>query len=186
MIRAILRNSGFRPAKLWASVQAWGRYSKDRKKFRAMVGNDVVWGNDLPMLNEHSESSGAWSSYLLQDLLVARWVFQDRPQRHVDVGSRVDGFVAQVASFRQIEVIDIRPALGPLAGVDFHQLDIMESLPETWRSATDSLSCLHTIEHFGLGRYGDTLDQHGHKKGAATLRDIVAPGGKALPIHSNG
>ena len=30
-------------------------------------------------------------------------------KRHVDIGSRLDGFVAHVASFREIEVLDIRP-----------------------------------------------------------------------------
>ena len=30
---------------------------------------------------------------------------------------------------------------------------------------TDSISCLHAIEHFGLGRYGDSIDPNGHKIG---------------------
>jgi hypothetical protein len=34
---------------------------------------------------------------------------------------------------------------------------------------TPSLSCLHAIEHFGLGRYGDPIDLDGHKKGIKNL-----------------
>ena len=30
---------------------------------------------------------------------------------------------------------------------------------------TDSLSSLHAIEHFGLGRYGDDIDPKGHIRG---------------------
>ena len=29
----------------------------------------------------------------------------------------------------------------------------------------DSISCLHALEHFGLGRYNDPLDPNGHLKG---------------------
>ncbi len=56
-----------------------------------------------PCLHDWHEEGGATKSeYFWQDLLVARWVFDDKPQRHVDVGSRVDGFVVHVASFREI------------------------------------------------------------------------------------
>jgi hypothetical protein len=61
--------------------------------------------------------------------------------------------------------------------VKFHQLDLMEKLPDEWLAATDSLSCLHTIEHFGLGRYGDPIAPSGHLKGLDQLMRMVAPGG---------
>lgn len=32
------------------------------------------------------------------------------------------------------------------------------------KNSTDSLSCLHTLEHFGLGRHGDPIDPEGHIK----------------------
>ena len=40
-------------------------------------------------------------------------IYAARPEKHVDVGSRVDGFVAHVASFREIEVFDVRPIATP-------------------------------------------------------------------------
>lgn len=50
-------------------------------------------------------------------------IFDSSPQRHLDVGSRIDGFVAHVASFREIEVIDIRPVdIGH--GIQSKQLDL--------------------------------------------------------------
>ena len=76
-----------------------------------------------------------------------------------------------------MEVIDIRPAPAPVSNVTFHQLDLMDDLPAAWVGAVDSLSCLHTIEHFGLGRYGDPIDPQGHLKGLAQLKRMVAPGG---------
>src|SRR5258708_35341646 len=44
-----------------------------------------------------------------QDLWAARMVFEQRPSRHVDVGSRIDGFVAHVLPFMLVTVVDIRP-----------------------------------------------------------------------------
>ena len=46
----------------------------------------------------------------------------------------------------------------------------------------DSISCLHTLEHVGLGRYGDTLDPEGHLKAAKELIRILAPGGRLLIV----
>ena len=42
---------------------------------------------------------------------------------------------------------------------------------------TDSLSCLHSIEHFGLGRYGDSLDPKGHIKGFENLLNLLEKNG---------
>jgi len=38
--------------------------------------------------------------YFHQDLLVAGKIFKNNPIKHVDIGSRMDGFIAHVASFR--------------------------------------------------------------------------------------
>ena len=48
---------------------------------------------------------------------------------------------------------------------------------EGYDNYTDSLSCLHTIEHFGLGRYGDRIDADGHLRGINNLHKVLKPGG---------
>jgi len=116
-------------------------------------------------------------TYFYQDQLVARWIHEDSPSRHVDVGSRLDGFVGSLSVFREVEVLDIRPQHETISNVKFHQLDLMLPLPEKWIDSTPSLSCLHTIEHFGLGRYGDAIDPEGHLKGLAQLKKMVMPSG---------
>lgn len=89
------------------------------------------------------------------------------------MGSRIDGFVAQVASFRMIEVFDIRPLNSEIKNVSFLQLDIMDNINTEFHNSTDSLSCLHTIEHFGLGRYGDTIDINAYVSGISNLTKIL-------------
>lgn len=130
-----------------------------------------------PYLTEKYESSGtARGQYFHQDLYVARKIFEANPEKHLDIGSRIDGFIAHVASFRQIEVGDIRENNSRIDGVSFTVVDITDPkrVPEAY---CDSLSCLHTIEHIGLGRYGDSIDPHGHVTAIQNLLAIVKPGG---------
>jgi hypothetical protein len=151
---------------------------RDRRRFRALAGGDeLVWGRELPILSEWDEPGGVLGAYFFQDQLVARWIHEARPARHVDVGSRVDGLIGSLAVFREVEVLDIRPQPSKVRNVKFHQVDLMQELGREWESCTDSLSCLHTIEHFGLGRYGDPLDPQGHLKGLRQLKRMVRPGG---------
>lgn len=139
------------------------------------------------MLRDYSRRAGtANGHYFHQDLLVAGFVSKRNPKRHIDVASRVDGFVAHVASFREIEVVDIRPLeKSEHENIKFVQADVMnpQELGET-----DSLSCLHALEHFGLGRYADPIDVSGHIKGAGQLAGMLASGGTmyiSVPIGMN-
>jgi len=88
----------------------------------------------------------------------------------------VDGFVAHVASFRPIEVLDIRPQPACVPNVTFRQCDLMSPPPDLAASC-ESLSCLHALEHFGLGRYGDPVDIDGWKRGLTGLAGLLRAGG---------
>lgn len=147
----------------------WGRFRRAYKGKMTLV----------PCLHDRYEEGGTTKSeYFWQDLLVARWIFEGQPQRHVDVGSRVDGFVAHVATFREIEVFDVRPISTQIPGIVFKQADLMQ--PDALLSGgeyCDSLSCLHALEHFGLGRYGDPIDPLGYVRGIANMAKLIRPGG---------
>ena len=130
-----------------------------------------------PILSDYKHQAGSASGqYFHQDLLVASYIFQSNPRRHVDVGSRIDGFVAHVASFRPIEIIDIRKLESTgHKNIKYVQADLMV---ESDLKQADSISCLHAIEHFGLGRYGDPIDPNGHKKGFSNLLRMLEPEGR--------
>lgn len=148
-------------------VAGWFRF---RKEYKGQL-------DFLPCLYDWYEEGGATKNeYFLQDLHVARKIFIANPERHVDIGSRVDGFVAHVASFREIEVFDIRPVTTQISGVIFRQADLM-SPSERFAEYCDSLSCLHALEHFGLGRYGDPIDPYGYVAGLANMAKILRSGG---------
>lgn len=170
---------GFDPCRLFRSLRGLPRFVSDWRQFRKGYSGTLTW---MPCLHDRYEEGGTTKSeYFWQDLIVARWIFAASPTRHVDIGSRVDGFVAHVASFREIEVFDVRPISTLIPGVVFKQADLMrnDSLPNFggYGGYCDSLSCLHTIEHFGLGRYGDEIDPAGYMRGIANMSLLIRPGG---------
>lgn len=149
-------------------------YCRDLLKFKAGYDGELRY---LPCLHDKQEQSGAVATeYFSQDLYVAQQVFRANPKSHVDIGSRIDGFVAHVATFRTITVIDIRPNATQIPNVEFLQADLM-SPPAGLVESIDSLSCLHTLEHFGLGRYGDPVDPGGYAAGLSNMARLVAEGG---------
>ena len=140
-----------------------------------------------PCFGDRFASAGAYhSEYFWQDLLVAKLIADLKPIRHVDIGSRLDGFVAHVAAFREIEVFDIRPIQIDIPGVIFKQADLMSGMQEISDGTyCDSVSCLHALEHFGLGRYGDNLQSDGYIVGLKNIARLLQPGGicyLSLPI----
>jgi SAM-dependent methyltransferase len=171
---------GFDPRGPVGAVKNLPAFFADLRIFRERektARSKLPFGLPYPCLGQKREEGGTASGhYFHQDLLVARRIFARRPERHVDIGSRIDGFVAHVASFRPIEVFDIRPLTNSIPNVTFRAADFM-NLPAEYGSYSDSVSCLHALEHFGLGRYGDPIDPDGHLKGLASLVHLVKPGG---------
>jgi len=47
-------------------------------------------------------------------------------------------------------------------------------------NSVSSLSCLHVIEHVGLGRYGDPIEPGAWLKGLAELSRVLSPAGQLL------
>lgn len=170
---------GLDPRLFLRSLRGLPAFLSDWRLFRKDYSGTLTL---VPCLHDRYEEGGATKSeYFWQDLLVARWIHADQPVRHVDVGSRVDGFVAHVASFREIEVFDVRPITTQVPGVVFKQADLMRAVAVSSAGGNgycDSLSCLHAIEHFGLGRYGDPIDPQGYELGIANMAQLLQPGGK--------
>lgn len=157
-----------------ASLRYLPQFFRDK---RAWLKQGGMITNNYMILSDYGDSAGtAKGHYFHQDLIVSNLIYEHNPNRHIDVASRIDGFVAHVASFREIEVMDVRPlAQSEHKNIRFVQADLMA--PQDV-GMTDSLSCLHAIEHFGMGRYTDPLDVDGHNKGIKNLVDIVSPGGR--------
>jgi SAM-dependent methyltransferase len=165
---------GFDPRSMILSFRGLPRYLLDLWTFRANYTGRIELH---PCLNDwYKEGGTTKSEYFWQDLLVARMIFAANPKKHVDIGSRVDGFVAHIASFREIEVFDIRPIATQIPGIVFKQADLMNPLKDMV-GYCDSLSCLHALEHFGLGRYGDPIDPKGFENGLTNMAALLKQDG---------
>lgn len=135
-------------------------------------------GNLYPILNERFvQYTRPLRHYFYQDLIVAQKIFLNKPVKHVDIGSRVDGFVTHVASFRDLELFDVRETPYEIPNVKFTKFDIMRDLDSNLIDYCDSISSLHVIEHLGLGRYGDTVSFEGYLKGLDNIYKILKRGG---------
>lgn len=160
----------------WRSIFA-GQKEYERQRLTSTAPDDFPCGRSYFVDRDADEEAGQTSGhYFHQDLLVAREVFRRAPRRHVDVGSSIYGFVSHVASFRSVEVLDVRKVTSQVPGITFAQQDLM-SLDPAWEGVADSVSCLHALEHFGLGRYGDPVDYAGWRKGLDGLGRLLEPGG---------
>jgi len=162
-----------RPRRTYIAIKALILYLRNLKTFSAITQWKVV---KYPCLFDCDQESGSYGEYFWQDIYIAKQIIELNPKRHIDVGSRVDGFIAHLACVRKVEVLDIRPISAIVEGVDFHQADISR-LSEDWIDVADCLSCLHTLEHFGLGRYGDDIDPDGWSTGLENLQKILKKGG---------
>ena len=178
-----LRNLGFDPRKV-LSYKFYPKFRKDKSEWLKQGGKIT---HNYMILSDYADNAGTSKGhYFHQDLLVAKLINEHAPKRHIDIASRVDGFVAHVASYREIEVVDVRPLEKSVhENIKFRQADLMNSQD---LGKTDSLSCLHAIEHFGLGRYTDPIDVDGHNKGITNLVNLVVEGGRmyiSFPIGKN-
>jgi SAM-dependent methyltransferase len=165
---------GVDPRRMFYSIRGVPRFIRDWLRFRKLYSGKL---EVRPCLYDWYEEGGSTrNEYFWQDLHVARKINKANPRKHVDIGSRIDGFVAHVASFREVEVFDIRPITSKIEGVIFKQADLMNPM-ETLAGYCDSLSCLHALEHFGLGRYGDPIDPMGSSTGLKHMAGLLQPGG---------
>jgi hypothetical protein len=175
-VRLILAALGLQPLDMVRALVSLPAYVRDLRRFRA----GSRWKIHLyPCLLDRSGNAAALGEYFWQDIYVARRIVAAAPTRHIDVGSRIDGFIAHLACQRPVEVYDIRPLNLEIPNVRFHRWDMTAGGPDAPHdAAADCVSCLHTLEHVGLGRYGDRLDPDAWQTGLARLAGIVRPGGQ--------
>ena len=168
----LLQQFGFNGKQFINSLKGLPSFLKDYILISQQIKKQIDFKklSIYPCLFDKFDDAGTMSGhYFHQDLYVAQKIFKNNPEKHLDIGSRIDGFVAHVACFRKIEILDIRNVESKIENIVFQQNDLM-SKTFSLENLADSISCLHAIEHFGLGRYGDSINIDGHKIG---LKNIV-------------
>ncbi len=132
----------------------------------------------LPCLTDYMEGAGSIDShYLYQDIYVAGKVHKSGVEHIYDIGSRIDGYISHLLSMGiKVTMIDIRPLPNKIENLDFVQGNATD-LSGIEDESIHNLSCLHALEHFGLGRYGDPIDYKGWEKGLDSMIRVLKKGG---------
>ena len=155
-----------------AEFRDFERLSRNHpKRFRS------AWKERYPMLDDRTTVTRFDAHYTYHPAWAARIIAEIKPSRHVDVSSSL-AFGTILSAFVPVAFYDLRPAELTLSGLECKRGDLTH-LPFN-DSSIESLSCMHVVEHVGLGRYGDTLDPEGDLKAMAELRRVLARGGSLL------
>ena len=131
----------------------------------------------LPFLNDKTEFTSFDPHYIYHPAWAARILSKTKPEFHIDISSTVS-FCSIVSAFIPVHFYDYRPANIKLSNLAIAKGDLM-ALPFE-NSSVKSISCMHTIEHIGLGRYGDPIDYDGDVKAMNELQRVLAVNGTLL------
>lgn len=138
----------------------------------------IIKKTDLyPFLYDAGSNADFDRHYTYHTAWAARVLAEINPKKHVDISSDLR-FVTLISAFIPLQFYDYRPIKIELSNLKCEHVDVTQ-LPFKDNSI-DSLSCMHVVEHIGLGRYGDQVDPEGDIKAMKELARVVAKNGSLL------
>lgn len=173
----------FNPIKFMRGLYGYLWFTRDLVNFkRKSRGTKLFSLNLYPVLQDKVDFTPFDAHYFYQQLWVFEKVLEDRPKVHMDVGStyEMSGYISKIT---KSIFVDLRPIKADLENLEVVEGDILNLPFED--DSIPSLSCLHVVEHVGLGRYGDPIDPLGSAKACGELMRVLARGGKlyfSVPI----
>jgi len=137
-----------------------------------------------PILHEDSLNHAFDEHYIYHIHWALKKLAIANPTSHFDISSSLH-FAVNSAIYRPTTYVDIRVPRINIDGLVCIPGDITRGIEKIGQ--LESVSCMHVVEHLGLGRYGDDLSVNADVKAMSNLSDIVKPGGRLLfvvPIGS--
>lgn len=152
-------------------MREYQRLNADQK---FTIEKDSLWfiTND-----KEAEAGKPKEHYFAQDIWAAQKIYRNNPEKHYDIGSSLNGFIAHLLVFREVNYIDIRPMKKIIPGLHYIHGDAM-NLKDIESDSIESLSSLSAMEHFGLGRYNDPVAPDGYMQAAHNIQRVLRSGGK--------
>lgn len=161
------------------TVARFFEYLGEFSAFRSQTGKrfTVHYKDAYPCLKDKLSTTPFDHHYTYHPAWAARKLMEIKPSAHVDISS-ILYFGTMMSAILPIKFYDYRPAAIHLSNYDSGAADL-KALPFE-DDSIESLSCMHTIEHIGLGRYGDAIDGDGDLTAIAELIRVLKPGGNLL------
>jgi len=133
----------------------------------------------FPQLHDRTKEHGFDRHYIYHTAWAARVLAETKTKKHVDISSSLY-FTGIASAWVKFDFYDYRPAQLQLNNVASRSADLTQLHFKS--NSQTSLSCMHTLEHIGLGRYGDPLNTNGDLKAMEELQRVVAKKGKLLIV----
>lgn len=172
--------------------QAVIRHKLFKKEFIAFYEMSAIdprftlqWMHCRPYMNDRNKKLAFDRHYFYHPAWAARVLAETKPSKHVDISSIIQ-FAGHISAFLPTEYYEFQDLDINLSGLNVGKADLCHLQFES--SSVQSISCMHAIEHIGLGRYGDSLDPEGDLRAAAELERVVAQKGQlllAVPISDH-
>ena len=163
------------------SHRAYVAFAKEYNTFKKMTCSSgrfcIEWDDRHPCYDDKTGETGFDRHYVYHPAWAARILSQNKQEYHVDISSSVY-FCSLVSAFLPVKFYDYRPIKLTLSSLVCETADLL-ALPFSDGSIR-SISCMHVVEHVGLGRYGEPLDPDGDIKAIFELKRVLAPGGLLL------
>ena len=157
-------------------------FSKQFRQFEKLnTGNRFTLSpdNNYPILHDNTSQTPFDAHYIYHPAWAARIVQNISPVKHIDISSTLH-FCSILSAFIPTEFYDYRPAALNLDNLKSLHADLTALHFEN--DSIDSISCMHTLEHIGLGRYGDPIDPDGDIKAINELKRVCAVNGNLLLV----
>ncbi len=137
------------------------------------------WENRFPFFNDNTGITPFDTHYIYHPAWAARVIKEINPAKHIDISSTLH-FCTTLSAFIPTEFYDYRPAELTLSNLKSSSADLTNLFFES--DSVESISCMHTIEHIGLGRYGDPLDPESDFRAIAELQRVTKIKGHLLLV----
>lgn len=158
-------------------------FRKQFHLFKKRSGDNIRflnnWNDRYPCLYDKNRITEFDKHYIYHTAWAARILRKYSPEFHIDISSSIN-FCTLVSAFIPIFFFDYRPLKINLENLDCSALDLLH-LPFKSKSI-NSLSCMHVIEHIGLGRYGDPLNPKGDLLAISEISRVLAPKGNLIIV----
>lgn len=161
-------------------IARYFEFRREFSRFKALAHSNrfpARWEDRYPHMGENTSETSFDRHYIYHTAWAARVLARTRPSEHADISSSLY-FAAITSAFIPIHYYDFRPPKLRLNNLIVEHADL--SALHFQNGSIQSISCMHVVEHIGLGRYGDPLDPDGDLKAISELKRVTSIGGDLL------